>query len=94
LAAETDSTDHVFGDVKCRFLGLTRISNLVTTRSDSFTEYAQVQAWQNVSTQTPTLIAAKRAASLLDRSEVKPVRSPTGNAITFTPMRATNLPND
>jgi hypothetical protein len=94
LATETDPTDHVFGDVKCRFLGLTRISNLITTRSDSFTVYAQVQAWQNVGTQMPTLIATKRAAALLDRSQVKPVRTPTGNAITFTPLGATNLPND
>jgi hypothetical protein len=91
---EADQTDHVFGDVRTRFLGLMRISNLITTRSDSFTVYVQVQAWQNVGTPQPTLAATKRTATLLDRAQIKPVRFAPGSAVTLTPAGATNVPND
>ncbi len=94
LWTECDPTDHVFGDVKSRFLGFTRISNLITTRSDSFTVYVQVQAWQNVGTSTPALAATKRAGLVFDRSQVKPVRIGSGSNVTLTPPSVVNFPND
>ena len=91
---EADPTDHVYGDVKTRFLGFMRISNLITVRSDSFTLYTQVHAWQNIGTSTPTLVGTKRVATLLDRSQVKPVRNATSNTINLAPAGAINVPND
>jgi len=91
---ETDLTDHVYGDVKTRFLGLMRISNLITTRSDSFTVYVQVQGWQGVGTTVPTLAATRRAAAFVDRSQVVPLRNATTGAVALTPMGVTNIPND
>ena len=92
---ETDGTDHVFGDVKTRYMPLIRVSNLITTRSDSFTVYAQVQAWQGVGTNYPNLVAQRRAAALLDRSQVRPIHdSTTGLATGVTPMGVTQVPNN
>jgi hypothetical protein len=91
---ETDSIDHVYGDVKTRFLGLMRISNLITTRSDSFTVYAQVQGWQNIGTTVPGLVATRRAAAFLDRSQVVPLWNATTSTATPTPMGVINVPND
>ncbi len=92
---EADPTDHVYGDVKTRFLGLSRISNLITTRSDSFTVYVQVQGWQNVGTSLPILIATRRAAAFLDRSQVVPTRNAyTPTVVDTTPMGVINVPND
>ena len=76
---ETDPTDHVYGDVKTRFLLLQRISNLVTVRSDSFTIYVQVQGWQNAGTKSPNLVAQRRTGVLVDRSQVKPVHATNPN---------------
>jgi hypothetical protein len=91
---EADPVDHVFGDVKSRFLGFTRISNLITTRSDSFTIYAQVQGWQNVGTPTPNMVATKRAAMLFDRTQVKPVRVNQSSPVMLTRAGINNVPND
>jgi len=47
---------------------VTRVSNLLTTRSDSFTAYVVVQGWRNVGTPWPELVVQRRAALVLDRS--------------------------
>ena len=49
-------------------LMVTRISNLVTTRSDSFTAYVIIQGWRNARTQFPELVVQRRLALLIDRS--------------------------
>jgi hypothetical protein len=53
---------------------LTRISNLITTRSDSFTVYIVIEGWKNVgSTDTnnpPTRVSQVRQAYIIDRSQV------------------------
>ena len=49
-------------------LMVTRISNLVTTRSDTFTAYVIVQGWRNAQTPFPELVVQRRLAILLDRS--------------------------
>jgi hypothetical protein len=49
-------------------LAFTRISNLITTRSDSFTAYVVMQAWMDAGTRYPALIAEQRRVMFFDRS--------------------------
>jgi hypothetical protein len=62
----------VQGDFQATFNTITRISNLVTTRSDSYTAYVLVQGWRNAETANPHLVVQRRAAVILDRSGVTP----------------------
>ena len=63
-------SDQVRNDFEDKFLAVTRISNLITTRSDSFTVYILVQGWRNVGTTSPELVVQRRAAFLADRSSI------------------------
>ncbi len=74
--------DNVQGDFKKQFLALTRISNLVTVRSDSFTAYVIVQGWRNAGTAAPELVVQRRAAFIADRSGV----TPTNKVLNVTNM--------
>jgi hypothetical protein len=67
--------DGVRGDFEEQFLQPTRISNLITTRSDSFTCYILVQGYRNANTANPKLEVQKRVAYIIDRSKYpyKPV---------------------
>jgi hypothetical protein len=55
-----------------------RVSNLLTTRSDSFTVYVVVQGWRNAYAQPtgtgpwPELVVEKRMAMTVDRSVLTP----------------------
>jgi hypothetical protein len=62
-------------DFQERYLLLNQISNLITTRSDTFTAYVLVQGYRNVGVAglTPTLVVQRRAAYLLDRNGVTPL---------------------
>ncbi len=51
-------------------LELTRISNLITTRSDTFTIYVVLQGWQNVGTAQAQPMVTRRFAYIVDRSAV------------------------
>jgi hypothetical protein len=51
-------------------LTLTRISNLVTTRSDTFTVYVEVQGWQNVGLPNAQPMVTRRYAFIVDRSAI------------------------
>ncbi|CAN5434030.1 hypothetical protein BH09PLA1_BH09PLA1_03500 [soil metagenome] len=86
--ATTDGV-HEIGkpDFEERYLMLDRISNLVTTRSDSFTVYIIVQGWRNAGTATPELVVQRRAAMILDRNNV------TGVSGAANP-KATMIPSD
>jgi hypothetical protein len=64
------TTDGVRNDFEEKFLMVNRISNLITTRSDSFTVYIVVQGWRGAGTATPELVVQRRAAMILDRSNV------------------------
>ena len=55
-----------------QYLLITRISNLLTTRSDSFTAYILVQGWRNANTPQAELVVQRRAAMLIDRAGVTP----------------------
>ena len=69
----TGTANHMAnGDFETNFLMVNRISNLVTTRSDTFTAYVVVQGWKNINTKYPELVVQKRAAFLLDRSSASP----------------------
>ena len=65
-----DVTDGVLRDFESTFLNLTRISNLITTRSDSFTAYVLVQGWKDAGTTAAQLVYERRAAYYIDRSNV------------------------
>jgi hypothetical protein len=62
--------DGVRDDFEERFLVLNRVSNLLTTRSDTFTVYLQVQGWRGVGTAFPELVVQRRAAFIADRNSI------------------------
>jgi hypothetical protein len=51
-------------------LTLDRISNLITTRSDTFTIYVVLQGWQNVGTANAQPMVTRRFAYIVDRSAI------------------------
>ncbi len=61
-------------DWEKKFNTLTRISNLITTRSDTFTCYIVVQGWLNVGSATanPILVAQQRLAFIANRVATGP----------------------
>jgi hypothetical protein len=64
--------DNVSGDFESVFNAMTRVSNLVTTRSDSYTAYILIQGWRGAETPSPHLVVQRRAAIIIDRSAVTP----------------------
>jgi hypothetical protein len=62
----------VAGDFKSQYMMINRVSNLITTRSDSFTVYVLLQGWRDAETTNATLAVQRRAAFLVDRSGVTP----------------------
>lgn len=73
LSGTTATTgDGISRDFEARFLMMNRISNLVTTRSDSYTVYLLVQGWRGVGTRNPELVVQRRRAFIADRSGVTP----------------------
>ncbi len=68
----TLTPDGVRGDYKERFLQLTRISNMITTHSDSFTCYILVQGWRNAETPQAQLVVQRRVGYIMDRSRITP----------------------
>ena len=75
ITAVAGTSDGVPGDFEKKFLTLTNISNLITTRSDTFTCYVLVQAWRNVGlgpTVPPELVAEKRLVFVANRCTVGP----------------------
>jgi hypothetical protein len=82
-----EKTDHSRYDFEEQYLLLTKVSNLITTRSDSFTVYIVVQGWQGVGgTTMPKLVVQRRAAFIQDRSTAT-----RGNP---NLPAAVNVPND
>ena len=72
--------DGVTGDFEGTFLAMNRVSNLLTTHSDSFTAYILVQGWRNAETSSPELVVQRRATVIIDRSVVTP-QNKTPNSI-------------
>lgn len=65
--------DAVRLDFKEKYLNLTRISNLITLRSDCYTVYLQVQGWQDAGSANAKLMVQRRLAFIVDRSHVTPL---------------------
>jgi hypothetical protein len=83
----TELTDHSRYDFEEQYLLLTKVSNLITTHSDSFTVYIVVQGWQGVGgTTMPKLVVQRRAAFIQDRS--------TATKADPNLPAAVNVPND
>jgi hypothetical protein len=77
--------DGVRHDFEERNANLIRLSNLLTTRSDTFTVYVLVQGWKQAGTPFPSLVVERRSAFIVDRSKLN---SDTGSiAITPVPTR-------
>jgi hypothetical protein len=70
-------TDGVGNDFEVKFTVLNRVSNLVTTRSDSYTCYLLIQGWRNAKTANPILSVQRRVAFIVDRSRITPVNTRT-----------------
>ncbi len=73
--AAGSATDNVPNNFEQQNMAVVRISNLITTRSDSFTVYIIVQGFRNVGTAAPKLVVQRRAAFIADRSSVTPGNS-------------------
>ena len=58
----------VMTDYSHRMAEVMKLSNLLTTRSDSFTVYLQVQGWRGAGTPGAQLVVQRRAAFIMDRS--------------------------
>jgi hypothetical protein len=72
----------VVGDFKSQYMMINRVSNLITTRSDSFTAYILLQGWRNAETPGATLAVQRRVGLLIDRSGVTPINpSPAVNLV-------------
>jgi hypothetical protein len=59
-------------DFEKQYLLLNRVSNLLTTHSDTFTCYVLLQGYRGVDGGNPTLVVQRRATFLLDRNGVTP----------------------
>jgi hypothetical protein len=54
-----------------KFHSFIRVSNLLTTRSDSLTVYVLLQQWQDYGSNKPVLLNETRYASVIDRSQLR-----------------------
>jgi len=64
--------DNVRLDYEEQYLLLNRVSNMLTTRSDTFTVYVLVQGWRGAGTPNPELVVQRRRAFTADRSGLSP----------------------
>jgi hypothetical protein len=79
------TTDGIRYDFEEQYLGVNRVSNLLTTRSDTYTVYILLEGYRNAGTATPELVVARRAAMIVDRSRYVP---------TNTTVSATRVPTN
>jgi hypothetical protein len=68
--AGSNTASGIAEDYQWDCLTLDRISNLITTRSDTFTVYIEVQGWQNVGLANPQPMITRRYAFIVDRSAI------------------------
>jgi hypothetical protein len=81
----TAGPSNVYGDFENQNLALNRISNMITTRSDSFTAYVLVQGWRHAGTDHPELVVQRRGAFIIDRSTITPANN-TSSSVTNVPV--------
>ncbi len=63
-----------FEQVDLELADAIRLSNIATQRSDSYTVYVLLQAWEDVDSAQPRLARQQRVAFTVDRSGVRPYR--------------------
>jgi hypothetical protein len=80
-----DTSDGVINDFESQFLQLTSVSNLITTRSDTFTVYIVIEGWTNVGTTAAQRVSQRRVAFLVDRTGVT---STNNRVVKITPVPA------
>jgi hypothetical protein len=68
--SDTSKKDGVRNDFREQYLLMTKVSNLITTRSDSFTVYILVQGWRGVGGNHPELVVQRRVSFIQDRSPI------------------------
>lgn len=76
-AAGTAGPFSVAGDFENRYLALSRIANMVTTRSDAFVVYVQLQGWRGAGTAAAEMVTQRKEAFIVDRSTASGTASPT-----------------
>lgn len=64
------ASDSVYGDFEYRYGVFTRLSNLITTQSDSFTVYVVLEGWKNAGTANAQRMIQRRNCFIIDRSGV------------------------
>jgi hypothetical protein len=69
--------ESVPGDFENRYLTLSRIANMVTTRSDAFVVYVQLQGWRGAGTAGAEMVTQRKAAFIIDRSTASETVSPS-----------------
>lgn len=67
--------DNVAGDFENRYLMFDRICNLITTRSDTFTVYIELQGWRDAGQPTAQMVTDRHVAFIADRSGLTPVNT-------------------
>ena len=67
-----DSDNDPANDFEFQYAMINRVSNMVTTRSDTFTCYIVVQGWREDQTPFPAMVWEQRRAFILDRSGIRP----------------------
>jgi len=77
----------VLNDFEAGYLMANRVSNMITTRSDTFTCYILIQGWRNAGTPYPALEWEQRKAFIIDRSMRK---GPNDT----TPLKIIPVPTD
>ncbi len=84
------SPDNVDDDFETHYLQINRISNLATCRSDAFTVYILVQAWQEdpPNNVRPVLLGERRTAFIVDRSSLN--QSPPASTVNAMAVQSVN----
>lgn len=67
--------DGIVGDFEQQFLMITRASNVLSTRSDSFTCYLLLEGWPEPAASSAEPLVRRRAVVIFDRSRVGPDRN-------------------
>ncbi|HSI34107.1 MAG TPA: hypothetical protein VK986_11010 [Tepidisphaeraceae bacterium] len=70
LSVGTSPHDGLRMNYEEKYLALTRISNLITLRSDTYTAYLIVEGWRNAGTPSASLVAKRRLSFIVDRSKM------------------------
>lgn len=77
--------DGLLTDCNQRFAEMMKISNLVTTRSDSYTVYIEIQGWRNAdNANAASMVVDRRTAFIVDRSGVTRTLDSRGNTVGTT----------